>query len=580
MTIKKAVSVLVITYNHEDYLARALDSILMQKTDFDFDIIVGEDASSDSTRGILQDYAGRYPSKIRPIFNECNRGMMGNLRQVIEESSARYLALLEGDDYWIDDLKLQKQYDLMNAHPEIRLCGHRTRHYREDDDTEQECNLPLSDDEVTIFGIERLFSENLFLHTSSYFFRGHDTSRLAEYLGDFEIGDIPLLLFFAQQGPIALLGDCMSVYRVTGRGVWSGVGDTTQNWHRMIRVYETLFLLSPVNKEIYGLKLVKLKLRFAHVLAKQRQPIIALKTLVGVVIKDPIRTLFILPLSILRSVLPKAKRKDLLPVHLFGGLGNQMFQYAAGRAFALRHGISLKIDVSAFVGDLKRSYALAPFCVGAQVVNCSRWSRAWRKMTGMHYREKGFAYDPTVLDLPVGMALWGHFQSEKYFITIADRIRADFALREPLSEAAQRYLKDIETGIAAVAVHIRRGDYIADATTRAFHGNCSWKYYENAMRLMRERVGGVSFFFFSDEPDWLVAQQVDGVVVRGLSPHEDMFLISRCRHQIIANSSFSWWGAWLNQNPDKIVIAPKRWFADEKMERQTGDLIPSGWVRL
>jgi len=257
-----------------------------------------------------------------------------------------------------------------------------------------------------------------------------------------------------------------------------------------------------------------------------------------------------------------------------------MFQYAAGRALSLRHAVPLVLDLSAFDSDPKRSYALTPFVIKAEVVSFSRWLRLWRKVQGRYYREQSFAHDPKVSGLLPGRLLNGFFQSEKYFVDHADTIRREFSLKEPLSQKAQGYLREVESAPNSVSVHVRRGDYVSDPKTTAFHGNCSWEYYESAMRHMRERVGGVSFFFFSDEPEWLVAQQVDGVVVTGLSSHEDMFLMSRCKHQIIANSSFSWWGAWLNKNPDKIVIAPKRWFADEKMERQTGDLIPEGWIRL
>lgn len=275
-----------------------------------------------------------------------------------------------------------------------------------------------------------------------------------------------------------------------------------------------------------------------------------------------------------------SETKDAITVRLKGGLGNQMFQYAAGRALSLRHNVPLMLDLSAFGSDPKRSYALQPFAIEAGLVSLSLWLRLWRKVTGRYYREQSFAHDPKVSELSPGMLLNGFFQSEKYFLDHADKIRHEFSLKEPLSQKAHDYLREMERTPNSVAVHVRRGDYVSDAKTAAFHGNCSWEYYEKAMRLMRARLGDVLFFFFSDEPEWLAAQQVRGTIVSGLSPHEDMHLMSCCRHQIIANSSFSWWGAWLNQSPDKIVVAPRRWFADEKMERQTGDLIPNGWVRV
>jgi len=266
---------------------------------------------------------------------------------------------------------------------------------------------------------------------------------------------------------------------------------------------------------------------------------------------------------------------------LQGGLGNQMFQYAVGRALSLRCGVPLLLEVSSFLRDPKRCYMLSPFEPVAWPVMLSPGRRWWAHLTGRYWRERGFAFDPQVFALGSGTILDGYFQSEKYFVAYTDTICRDFSLKEPLSQNAQKYLQCIEGTAVSVAVHVRRGDYVSDPVTQAFHGNCSWEYYEHAMQFLRERVEGeVQFFFFSDEPAWVRSRQVDGIIVEGLSPHEDMFLITHCKHQIIANSSFSWWGAWLNVNPDKIVIAPKRWFANEEKERQTGDLIPEGWVRL
>ncbi len=269
-----------------------------------------------------------------------------------------------------------------------------------------------------------------------------------------------------------------------------------------------------------------------------------------------------------------------ITVRLCGGLGNQMFQYAVARSLALRHHAPLNLDISALAHDSKRKYALAPFAIEAEVIFLRCWPRWWYQMRGRIYREKGFFYDSSVGELFPGVILEGYFQSEKYFAFYATTIRREFSLKGSLSQPAQEYLAHIESVPHSVAVHVRRGDYVSDRVTQMFHGTCSWEYYEQAMQLIRDRVRGARFFFFSDEPKWLLARQVNGAVIEGLPPQEDMFLMSRCRHQIIANSSFSWWGAWLNRNPDKIVIAPKRWFANEKMERQTGDLIPSDWIRL
>jgi len=270
----------------------------------------------------------------------------------------------------------------------------------------------------------------------------------------------------------------------------------------------------------------------------------------------------------------------MITVRLCGGLGNQLFQYAVGRVLSIRWDVPLVLDVSSFASDRKRTYMLAPYHVPARVVSSPRWRRWLAQVGGRYRRERGFAFDPQVLAVEPGSILDGYFQSEKYFAAHAKTIRDDLSLKEPLSAEANSYLQAIEAAPVSVAVHVRRGDYVADSVTRAYHGVCEWDYYEEAMARLRQRLGEAHFFFFSDDPAWLVERMTPGTVVQWLPPHEDLFLMSRCRHQIIANSSFSWWGAWLNQNPQKIVIAPRRWFANEKMEQQTGDLIPEGWERI
>lgn len=279
------------------------------------------------------------------------------------------------------------------------------------------------------------------------------------------------------------------------------------------------------------------------------------------------------------------RSRDIV-VFLNGGLGNQMFQYAAGRALSVRLNAPLSLETFWFAymqGETPRRFDLGAYNIEARCLPGNTFSMFLRQALlplRSVFTEMSPVFQPAFHSLNAPVFLRGYFQSEKYFIEYADVIRRDFSLKDPLSQKAQGYLRDVGTTPVPIAVHVRRGDYVSDPRTAAFHGACSWEYYDKAMRLMRERLGDVRFFFFSDEPDWLAAQQVRGTIVSGLSPHEDMFLMSRCAHQIIANSSFSWWGAWLNRNPDKIVVAPKRWLLNDYYEQLTGDLVPEGWIRL
>ena len=216
-----------------------------------------------------------------------------------------------------------------------------------------------------------------------------------------------------------------------------------------------------------------------------------------------------------------------------------------------------------------------------------RWGRAmsavwpWRTMRYVRDRETGF--DAAVLQIRGGAYLAGFWQREEYFSEIADVIRKEFTFREPPNAQNAETLREIATSGNAVCVHVRRGDYL-EPQMHAFFGLCGLDYYRQAMELMRGRVNGPRFFLFSDDPAWarghlhiddrtrLVDHNVGG------QDHEDLRLMAACRHFIIANSSFSWWGAWLSAAAGKIVVAPKTWLADAK--RIGFDPCPAGWIRI
>ncbi len=166
----------------------------------------------------------------------------------------------------------------------------------------------------------------------------------------------------------------------------------------------------------------------------------------------------------------------------------------------------------------------------------------------------------------------------------AEAVRADFTLRYPLSGKAQEIMAHIR-GVASVSLHVRRGDYVAHAQTRAEFGTLGIEYYRAALTTIVGRMGTApTVFIFSDEPEWtrqnIVLPYVTEVVASDAErpPAHDLALMSACQHQVIANSSFSWWGAWLNPSPDKTVVAPKEWFANSPLNGST--IVPPEWLRL
>jgi glycosyltransferase involved in cell wall biosynthesis len=213
------VSVAILTYNHEQYIAKALDSILMQQTYFGYEIVIGEDCSTDNTRDILIDYQKKHPDKIRLILNEQNIGAMANDKQVHQACQGEYVAWLEGDDYWTSPHKLQKQVDFLDNHPECSSCFHAVTVFYEDN-SQSEYISPDSKD------ARELFLEDLLEYTAIYICAFMHRNIIFNSLPDFyytsRISDYVFYLVAAQQGSIGYINEVMGAYRVHPGGIWSG----------------------------------------------------------------------------------------------------------------------------------------------------------------------------------------------------------------------------------------------------------------------------------------------------------------------------------------------------------------------
>lgn len=284
-----------------------------------------------------------------------------------------------------------------------------------------------------------------------------------------------------------------------------------------------------------------------------------------------------------------------------GGLGNQMFQYAMARSLALRLGTGLKLDLTHYRNTSFRAFELGVFRLRYQeattreidlypVYNIPLLRKVRRKLAAIgrpryYYIENGLQYHPEVWSLSPDTYLKGYWHDERYFAGIEDILLKEFAFSVPLRDSNKVYLDAIST-TNSVSLHVRRGDYVNNKAVLALNGVCSPEYYQEAVRNIAEQVDNPHFFIFSDDPDWVrtnLPVEHPSTIVEGNTGeygYEDLHLMSRCRHQIIANSTFSWWGAWLNPNPDKLVIAPGRWYADAEADRQVAGLLPTNWRRL
>jgi len=286
----------------------------------------------------------------------------------------------------------------------------------------------------------------------------------------------------------------------------------------------------------------------------------------------------------------------MVTVRLVGGLGNQMFQYALGRTIAQRRGTSIALDVSSYRHDKLREYSLGIFEIAEKFGDFPRRGLARAlglrlsrnlgrlRVPGFTYvlAEKGFSFDPTVLDAPRDVYLDGYWQSEKYFKEIEHIIREEFALNSTMGNV-QKLAERIQS-TESVCVNVRRGDYVSLPSSIAFHGFVGTEYYAESIKVIHARVANPTVFVFSDEIGWCIDNlRFDcpttfvGHDYAGEKFREYLYLMSLCKHFIIPNSSFAWWGAWLS-NTKGIVVAPKKWFNTTELD--TSDLIPTGWVRL
>jgi len=297
----------------------------------------------------------------------------------------------------------------------------------------------------------------------------------------------------------------------------------------------------------------------------------------------------------------------MLIVELIGGLGNQMFQYAFGLSTSVQLRVPVKFDVQNLLDRTPReNFTFRDFELGifeGKLTLATKadtllftsfpeeyfprlYYRIQRKLkNARRYQERQHAvYDSEVLRVGSNTYFEGYWQSEKYFKPCCETlIREAFTFKPPLL-GPNRILADQILATNAVAMHVRRGDYVTNSLTNEVHGTCSPAYYQQALASVQERVGEVSLFIFSDEPEWVHQNMHFSVPTtyishnQGSASYEDMRLMSLCQHNIIANSSFSWWGAWLNGNPNKVVVAPQQW--NQVTSTDTTDLIPSGWIRL
>jgi hypothetical protein len=288
----------------------------------------------------------------------------------------------------------------------------------------------------------------------------------------------------------------------------------------------------------------------------------------------------------------------MIIVKLMGGLGNQMFQYAFGKSLAILNNTELKIDRT-FLDDKSprknftfRDFELDVFKLDAifatsQEIKLRNNTNILQKLFPFYNHFQSFSehlsqipkLEPSAYS---NVYIEGYWQNEDYFKLAKEVIQEDFRFKSSPT-GKNKELAELILSKNAISVHVRRGDYAHNQVINSVHGLLTTTYYEHAASYIQDNIFEPHYFVFSDDIEWAksnIQLRNNTTYINhnsGKNSFEDLRLMSLCKHNIIANSSFSWWGAWLNANPDKIVIAPEKWFANPSIST---DIIPSNWIKL
>jgi hypothetical protein len=295
----------------------------------------------------------------------------------------------------------------------------------------------------------------------------------------------------------------------------------------------------------------------------------------------------------------------MIIVNLKGGMGNQMFQYAIARSLAEKNKTEFRMDLTYLLENqpknsehVFRNYDLDIFNIEEKIATKKELKSFFgdtfmRKILnkipsgnteGVIVQEKKFRFDPEIMKLSGNVYLDGYWQSPEYFSDVEDLIRNEFTFKNEFDAKNSELAEEISS-VNAVCLNVRRADFISIGHANKFHGVMGVDYFEKAIGYIASKFSDFIIYIFSDDIDWC-RDNIKRKYPTKLIGHEyagDKFQyylhhMSLCKHFIIPNSTFAWWAAWLNNNSEKIVVAPKRWFADKSID--TSDLIPENWIRI
>ena len=285
----------------------------------------------------------------------------------------------------------------------------------------------------------------------------------------------------------------------------------------------------------------------------------------------------------------------MIYVRIRGGLGNQLFQYSAARSLADRLNVNLGLDTREYNADSPFEIGLKHFNIRAEFNpkglmkhKKNGFSKYFLDIAlGNHknvYKETNLGFNNLFHSLPNKTYLKGYWQSEKYFENNQKNVFRDLQIIAPQSKKNIKISENISK-TNSVSLHIRRGDYVTNSAYNMKHGTCSLDYYKKSVDYLSKSLNkNFTIFAFSDDPEWVYKNLKLSMDIQFIEHnsskknYEDLRLMSQCNHNIIANSSFSWWGAWLNKSPKRTIISPKEWYIDKNIKNI--DIIPNNWIKI
>ena len=605
------ITVAVTCYNIKDYLKRSIESVCNQ-TYRNLEILLVDDGSTDGSGEVCDEYAKR-DSRIRVIHKK-NGGPSEARNMAIEQAKGNYVAFVDGDD-WIDSNMYENMYlAIQKGNADLAVCSYKQVSVKHVQDTSTDTILYFEQDEALESFIKE--EEEVQIQNAAWnkLFKKELLKELRFPVGKLyeEIVFTTKLLHMAKK--VVYLNQCYYNYVVDRVGSIMNAGVNKRiftdqiplyyekrkylqsierqdlvNIHnfffykRMLLHYLELKKTKPEDYKTYCKKIVQIIKEEKNYIpgaysssVSSKNDAIKMKMFQASpwIYENFVRVneRYLLPYKMLKA----SQKEPLVVVQLSGGMGNQMFQYALYLQLKVL-GKNVKIDdVTEYEGKDARPIRLSVFGAGYATpteteMNCLTdsyldvVSKIRRKLTGRQtaaYVEKSQLFDPEVLKKERAYLI-GCWQSEKYFKNIKEQVREAFTFRNiKLSSKMQEYESQMQSK-NSVSLHIRRGDYLQ--VSDVYGGICTEEYYTKAMKYMEDAVLDCHFFVFTNDPAWVKEhyKQSNITIVEGNDEdagYIDMYLMTKCKHYILANSSFSWWGCYLNPSKEKIVIAPTQWF--------------------